>query len=115
MNSSQRAKLLIKQLMAFSRKQVLKPEEINLNQLIIDMKEMLHRLMGEDITIVTTLDSESVYVRADPVQLQQVIMNLVVNARDAMPGGGNIFIKTKKTAVDKKNYRIDRNIIHCLW
>jgi two-component system cell cycle sensor histidine kinase/response regulator CckA len=85
---------LTRQLLAFSRKQVLKPVVLDLNETIIGVSAVLRRVLGEDIEIITRHDNESLFVRADPGQLEQVIMNLAVNARDAMPYGGTLTIET---------------------
>ncbi|HTE47563.1 MAG TPA: PAS domain S-box protein [Gemmatimonadaceae bacterium] len=86
---------LTRQLLAFSRKQVLRPLVLDLNATVVDLASMLQRLLGEDITIVSRLGGSPVLVRADPGQLEQVVMNLAVNARDAMPFGGSLVISTE--------------------
>jgi signal transduction histidine kinase/CheY-like chemotaxis protein len=107
-----RAASLTRQLLAFSRKQILQPKVINLNEIISDMKDMLGRLIDEDIEMATVLDPELGDVKADPGQIEQVIMNLVINARDAMPGGGKIVIETLNTSLEyhdtkgKDNHKI---------
>src|ERR1051325_8504437 len=83
-----RAASLTRQLLAFSRKQVMQPTVLNVNEVVQGMRSLLRRLIGEHISLVAALDPEPVFVRADQGQLQQVIVNLSVNARDAMPGGG---------------------------
>jgi GAF domain-containing protein/CheY-like chemotaxis protein len=95
-----RAADLTRQLLAFSRKQVLQPTSLNLNGVIANLEQMLGRLIGEDISLVMTLDPALGYVRADPSQVEQVIMNLVVNARDAMPQGGRLSIETTRVELD---------------
>jgi two-component system cell cycle sensor histidine kinase/response regulator CckA len=90
-----RATSLTRQLLAFSRKQVLKPHILGLNSVVANMEEMVRRLIGEHIELRTALAADLGNVRADPGQIEQVIMNLVVNARDAMPHGGNLIIETK--------------------
>lgn len=89
-----RAASLTRQLLAFSRKQILQPKVINLNDIVRDMKDMMERLIGEDIELTAVLDRHLSDVKADPGQIEQVIMNLVINARDAMPQGGHIVIET---------------------
>jgi PAS domain S-box-containing protein len=98
--AADRATSLTRRLLAFSRKQVMQPKLLDLNQVVADMSGMLERLIGEDVSLVTRLSPEIGAVRADPVQLQQVIMNLVVNARDAMPDGGTLTLQTSETPGD---------------
>ena len=86
---------LTRQLLAFSRKQVLQPRVVDLNAVIRAAEDMLRRVIGEDIELVTVLAPGSATVRADPVQLEQVILNLAVNARDAMRDGGRLLIRTE--------------------
>jgi PAS domain S-box-containing protein len=88
------AAVLIQQLLAFSRRQVLRPEPTDINELLLDFEPMLRRLCSEEIQFRTTLESGLGMVLADPSQIRQVLMNLVVNARDALPNGGRIEIKT---------------------
>ncbi len=93
-----RAADLTRQLLAFSRRQVLRPKVLDLNALVTKIEKLLRRLIGEHITLRTSLAPALGSVRADPGQLEQVIVNLVVNARDAMPGGGTITIETSSAA-----------------
>jgi len=92
--AGERAASLTRQLLAFSRKQVIAPQVWNLNQTIVEAVPMLERLIGEDIELQTSLDENLGTVMADPSQMHQVIMNFVINARDAMPDGGRIEIAT---------------------
>ena len=99
--AGQRAAALTRQLLAFSRQQVLALAVLNLNSLISEMQKMLPRLIGEDIEIVMALDPAIGRVKADQGQLEQVIMNLAVNARDAMPDGGKVVITTANVSLDE--------------
>lgn len=92
--AGERAALLTQQLLTFSRKQVMTTVVLDLNLVVTEMDQMLRRLIGEDIDLRLTLASAPCWVKADPVQVEQVIMNLVINARDAMPIGGTITIET---------------------
>jgi len=104
--SAQRGARLIRQLLAFSRKQILRPERINLNELITDLEKMLKRLIEENIDLVTKLEPEIRQIEADPVQIEQVIMNLAVNSRDAMPEGGKLTIETGNVYLDNDYCRM---------
>ncbi len=92
--AAQRAAMLTRQLLAFSRKQVVRPSVLNVNILIEDLLKMLKRLIGEDVELVTELKAPMPRIKADPGQIEQALMNLVVNARDAMERGGQITIST---------------------
>lgn len=100
-----RAADLTRQLLAFSRRQMLRPREVDLNQLIPDALKMVRRLIGEHIDITFSPDSDLPQVSVDPVQMEQVMMNLCINARDAMPDGGQISIATMTTTIDPNRAR----------
>ena len=91
--------------LTFSRKQVLQPKVIDLNTVVSDMGKMLMRLIGEDIELITDLKPSPARVKADPGQIEQVLMNLAVNARDAMPRGGKLIIKTNNVVMDDELVR----------
>jgi two-component system cell cycle sensor histidine kinase/response regulator CckA len=95
-----RAASLTRQLLAFSRRQVLQPQVLDLNEVISDMERLLRRVISEDISLVTQFETDIGAVRADRGQIEQVVMNLVVNARDAMPTGGSLAISTRVVHLD---------------
>jgi signal transduction histidine kinase/ActR/RegA family two-component response regulator len=99
--ASERAASLTRQLLAFSRKQVMQPKVFDLNTVVTDMEKMLRRMIGEDVELRVTPHLNLGNIKADPVQLEQVIMNLVVNARDAMPRGGKLSIETSNVYLDE--------------
>jgi len=99
-NAGDRASGLTRQLLAFSRKQVLEPQVLDLNQTVKNMAKMLRVLIGEDVELIANLSDEIGRVKADPAQLEQVIMNLAVNARDAMPKGGKLILETSNASLD---------------
>ena len=105
-----RAAGLTHQLLAFSRKQVLRPRVLDLNETVWKANNLLKRLIGENITLTTTLDTTLGAVTADPVQLEQVIVNLAVNARDAMPNGGQLTIETANAELDA-SYTAEHSVV----
>ena len=98
--SADRATALTRQLLAFSRRQVLQPQVINVNSIVEEMGKLLPRLIGEDIELLIRADEKLGSIRADASQMEQVIMNLAVNARDAMPNGGKLVIETANAEID---------------
>ena len=100
-SAADRAAGFIRQLLAFSRRQLLQPEVLELNAVITGMESMVRRLVGEDVVLLTKLHPELPRVWADPGQLQQVMLNLAVNARDAMPRGGSLLIETGVVELDE--------------
>jgi len=98
--ASQRATSLTRQLLAFSRKQMLAPKVLNVHAVVADMEKILRRLIGEDVQLETTSAPDLGLVKADRSQIEQVILNLAVNARDAMPGGGRLTIETANAELD---------------
>jgi PAS domain S-box-containing protein len=98
-SAADRASRLTRQLLAFSRKQVMQPQVLDLNQVARDMERMLHRLIGEDVVLTLVSSADLGEVRADPGQIEQVIMNLALNARDAMHSGGSVVIRTADATV----------------
>jgi len=98
-HAGKRASSLTQQLLAFSRKQVLKPKILNLNQVVKGMERMLERIIGEDIHLVSQLEPQPDKIKADTSQLEQIILNLTVNAVDAMPNGGTLTIKTQNKII----------------
>jgi len=99
--AAERAGGLTSQLLAFSRKQVLEPQILDLNHTVRGMLKMLRLLLGEDIELLTSLSDQIGRVKADPGQLEQVVMNLAVNARDAMPGRGKLIVETQSCRLDE--------------
>jgi len=109
--AGQRAAALTQQLLAFSRKQVLEPKILNLNSIVADVEKMLRRLIGEDIELEIIPDSALGTVKADRGQIEQVILNLAVNARDAMPRGGKLKIETMNADLDESHARRTRYVV----
>jgi PAS domain S-box-containing protein len=99
-DAAERAVTLVRQLLAFSRRQVLKPKVLDLNSVVLNMDKMVRRLMRETIEMRTRIEKNLGSVKADPGQIEQVILNLIVNARDAMPDGGKLWIETGNVELD---------------
>jgi PAS domain S-box-containing protein len=108
--AGERATKLTRQLLAFSRKQVLQPVVLDLNSVVSDMDKMLRRLISEDIEVRALLAPQLGRVKADPGQIEQVILNLAVNARDAMPSGGRLTIETRDVELDENYARAHKSV-----
>ena len=106
LRAGDRAAALTRQLLAFSRKQILTPTPVNLNAILTGIQSMLQRLLGEDVDLVMVPEPALSNVKADRGQIEQVIANLAVNARDAMPQGGKLVIETKNVEIDGKYVRV---------
>jgi PAS domain S-box-containing protein len=100
--AAQRAADLTRQLLAFARRQIIEPRIVDLNGLVLNVDRMLRRLLGEDVELVTVQDPELWRVRIDPGQFEQVLVNLAVNARDAMPTGGTLVVETRNIHLDEE-------------
>ncbi len=100
--AGEQAAALTRQLLAFSRKQILQPKVIDLNALVLEMEKLLRRVIGERFDLQSQPDARNGRVKADPSQLEQVVLNLGVNARDAMPRGGKLIIRTENVTLDRK-------------
>lgn len=98
--AGERAADLVRQLLAFSRRQVLQPRTLELAELVQGTEKMLRRLLGVEVDLVLVVSSSSGSIKADPTQVEQIIMNLAVNARDAMPGGGKLLIEVSNVELD---------------
>ena len=96
---------MIRQLLAFARRQILEPRNLSLNQTVHDVLNLLDKVIGKDIEIKTTLAEDLSAVRADPTQIEQVLMNLCINSRDAMPKGGRITIETHNAGFSEEDCR----------
>jgi two-component system cell cycle sensor histidine kinase/response regulator CckA len=100
LKAGQRAADLVRQLLAFSRKQIIEPKTVDLNALLSDVEKIMGRIIGEHIQLETILVPDLGFIRSDPNQLEQIILNLAVNARDAMPDGGHLTIETANVVLD---------------
>jgi len=108
--AAQRSATLTRQLLAFGRKQILSPQVLNLNKVVKDTQRMLHRVLGEDIQLVADLAEDLGSVRVDVGQLEQVLINLSLNARDAMPQGGTLSVKTRNVTLDDTHLETDQEV-----
>jgi two-component system, cell cycle sensor histidine kinase and response regulator CckA len=111
LKAGRRAATLTRQLLAFSRSQVLTPQVLDLNAVVTNVNKMLRRLIGEDVDLVTILAENPGSVRADPGQIEQVIFNLAVNARDAMPQGGKLTLETENVTLDESYARTHVTVV----
>lgn len=102
--ASERASALTKQLLAFSRKQIMQPRPISLNEVVNSVQNMLAHLLGEQFQLVRDLTTDAIWVKVDPNHLEQVLVNLVLNARDAMPDGGMVTIKTRCVVIAQERF-----------
>jgi signal transduction histidine kinase/ActR/RegA family two-component response regulator len=115
-NAADRAASLTRQLLTFSRKQIVDPQNVNINNLILHVKNMLQRVIGENIEFETRLGADIGIIKSDPVQVEQIIMNLSVNARDAMPDGGKLLIQTQNIQLNSSQeaIRSSTQSTHCV-
>jgi signal transduction histidine kinase len=103
MKAAQRGEYLVRQLLTYARKQITRPDTVNLNQLIVNIESLMHRVIGEQIEVVTMLSPVLAPAQIDPAQFETAMLNLVINARDAMAGGGRITIETCNVTLDLKD------------
>ncbi|MGA1842364.1 MAG: PAS domain S-box protein [bacterium] len=105
-HAGDRASTLISQLLAFSRRQILSPKVLNLNKVLSETETMLRRIIGEDIELQTVFDPNLLRIKADPGQIEQIVLNIAVNARDAMPHGGTLIIRTENVVLEKEDCKV---------
>ena len=103
LNAAERAASLTRQLLVFSRRQVMEMKVFDVNQMVQDLEKMLRRVLGEDIELISVLDKDLGKIKADPGQIEQVVLNLAINARDAMPKGGKLIIETANAVLDENS------------
>jgi signal transduction histidine kinase/CheY-like chemotaxis protein len=99
MRAAQRGELLVRQLLTYARRQITRPDTVNLNQLIVNIENLMHRVIGEQIEVITTLSPILAPAQIDPSQFETAMLNLVINSRDAMAGGGRITIETRNVTL----------------
>jgi PAS domain S-box-containing protein len=109
-DAGERATALTRQLLAFSRKQILEPRVVDLNEILGEIESMLRRLIGEDIALITLLMAKNSRVKVDPHQIEQVVLNLAINARDAMPHGGKLTLETRNVVLDEAYCRLHSEV-----
>jgi len=102
MRAAQRGENLVRQLLTYARRQITRPDTVNLNQLIVNIESLMHRVIGEQIEVVTMLSPVLAPAQIDPAQFETAMLNLVINARDAMAGGGRITIETSNVTLDRQ-------------
>ena len=110
MKAAQRGEHLIRQLLTYARRQISHPQTVNLNELIGNIESLMHRVIGEQIEVVTMLSPGLDWVQIDPAQFETAILNLAINSRDAMPGGGRITIQTRNVIVDQQRAANDPEV-----
>ncbi len=111
LGATDRATQTTRQLLAFSRRQVMQPRLLDINETVTGTLDLLRRVMGEDIELITLLSPDAGKIMVDPGQLSQILMNLVVNSRDAMPGGGKLIIETRNVVLDDQ-YALKHHGVH---
>lgn len=110
MNAAQRGEHLVRQLLTYARKQINRPQIVNLNQLIANVESLMHRVIGEQIEVVTMLSPVLAPVQIDPAQFETAILNLAINSRDAMADGGRIMIETRNMIIDQHHAANDPEV-----